>query len=148
MGELQSIFSDIADAIRAKNGSSDTYLPNEMAQAILDIPSGGSGIVDVLTNGQVSTSSAYHSETFNDISNMQGGVVIRLRDTVSGTDYVGYCYVPYSEIPAENNYILRTISVHTNVQVKITRTSIEGTNYSGSYYPIYVDIVGIQNSLF
>lgn len=31
----------IADAIRAKNGSSDTYTIGEMAQAILDIPSGG-----------------------------------------------------------------------------------------------------------
>lgn len=144
---LSSIFSDIADAIRTKNGSSDTYLPSEMAQAIEDIPSGGS-VVDVLTNGQVSTSSAYHSETFNDISDMQGGVVIRLRDTVSGIDYVGYCYVPYSEIPAENNYIFKRISVHTEVQVKITRTSIEGISYSGAYYPIYVDIAGIQNSLF
>lgn len=38
---LRSIFSDIADAIRGKNGSSDTYTPDEMAQAIEDIPSGG-----------------------------------------------------------------------------------------------------------
>lgn len=32
---------DIADAIRSKNGSTDTYTVGEMAQAIEDIPSGG-----------------------------------------------------------------------------------------------------------
>lgn len=34
---------DIADAIRSKNGSSDTYTVSEMAQAIEDIPSGSGG---------------------------------------------------------------------------------------------------------
>lgn len=34
----------IADAIRGKNGSSDTYKVSEMADAIDDIPSGGGGI--------------------------------------------------------------------------------------------------------
>lgn len=32
--------TDIADAIRAKNGSADTYLPSEMATAISNLPSG------------------------------------------------------------------------------------------------------------
>jgi len=31
----ESVFEDIADAIRGQNGSSDTYLPGEMAAAIL-----------------------------------------------------------------------------------------------------------------
>lgn len=34
---------DIADAIREKNGSSDTYKPNEMAEAIRGIEGGGEG---------------------------------------------------------------------------------------------------------
>ena len=33
-------YSDIADAIRAKNGSADTYAPSQMATAISNIPSG------------------------------------------------------------------------------------------------------------
>lgn len=33
-------YTDIADAIRQKNGTSDTYLPSEMASAITNIPSG------------------------------------------------------------------------------------------------------------
>jgi len=32
-----SVFGDIADAIRVKRGSSGTYVPGDMAQAILDI---------------------------------------------------------------------------------------------------------------
>jgi hypothetical protein len=34
----ESTLTDIADAIRSKNGSNDTYLPSEMADAINDIP--------------------------------------------------------------------------------------------------------------
>ena len=37
---------DIADAIRAKNGTEETYKISEMAQAIEDIPSGGFSIED------------------------------------------------------------------------------------------------------
>lgn len=37
-----SLLSDIADAIREKNGSSDTYTPAEMAEAIADITTGDS----------------------------------------------------------------------------------------------------------
>ena len=39
-----SYFTDIANAIRGKNGSTDTYKPNEMAAAISAISSGGSNI--------------------------------------------------------------------------------------------------------
>lgn len=38
-----SLLTDIADAIRAKNGSSDTYTPAEMAEAIAEIETGTSG---------------------------------------------------------------------------------------------------------
>lgn len=40
---LDDTLTDIADAIRGKNGSSDTYKPSEMADAIDNIPSGGGG---------------------------------------------------------------------------------------------------------
>ena len=39
-----SYFTDIANAIRGKNGSTDTYKPNEMAAAISAISSGGGNI--------------------------------------------------------------------------------------------------------
>lgn len=48
--------SDIADAIRAKNGSSDTYKPSEMADAISAISGGGitpTGTINITENGTV-----------------------------------------------------------------------------------------------
>ena len=41
MSRLTDAFSDIADAIRNKNGSSDTYTPEQMPNAINAIPTGG-----------------------------------------------------------------------------------------------------------
>lgn len=38
---IKSLFEDIADAIREKSGSSDTYTPAEMPQAIANISGGG-----------------------------------------------------------------------------------------------------------
>lgn len=40
---LDGYFSDIADAIRSKDGTQNTYTPAQMPQAIEDIPSGGGG---------------------------------------------------------------------------------------------------------
>lgn len=41
MSRLTDTFSDIADAIRSKNGSSNTYTPEQMPDAIEAIPTGG-----------------------------------------------------------------------------------------------------------
>lgn len=49
MGKIlvnESSLSGIAVAIRSKNGESTTYKPGEMAQAILDIPTGGSAVIE------------------------------------------------------------------------------------------------------
>ena len=43
---------NIADAIRQKNGLSSTYKISQMAQAILDLPSGGGGGLELITNEQ------------------------------------------------------------------------------------------------
>lgn len=43
-------FEDIADAIRGKNGSTDTYKPREMAEAITAISSGGGTSGDAVAN--------------------------------------------------------------------------------------------------
>lgn len=52
MGEVnkklytESYIQDIADAIREKNGSSDTYTPDQMGDAVRGIESGGSSLLD------------------------------------------------------------------------------------------------------
>lgn len=50
MSQLETVFGNIANAIRAKNGSSDTYTPSSMAGAIADIPSGGVSILNGTTD--------------------------------------------------------------------------------------------------
>lgn len=47
----ESNFDDIADAIRAKNGSSDTYRPGDMAEAILAIHTSDLENLTAVSNG-------------------------------------------------------------------------------------------------
>jgi hypothetical protein len=46
--------TNIADAIRGKNGTTDTYLPSEMAAAITNLPSGGGGVEPLVLTGNCS----------------------------------------------------------------------------------------------
>lgn len=46
---ITSAFSDIADAIRAKTGKSDTMTPAEMPTEIASISGGGGGYIKVNT---------------------------------------------------------------------------------------------------
>lgn len=45
---LTNIFTDIADAIREKTGTTDTFTPTEMADAIADIPAGAADVTENL----------------------------------------------------------------------------------------------------
>ena len=55
----ESDIADIADAIREKNGLSDTYKVSDMANAIRSIPSGGSGNLVVKKISWTGTDSWY-----------------------------------------------------------------------------------------
>lgn len=48
---LDDTLTNIANAIRGKNGSSDKYKPGQMADAIDNIPAGGTGIPREVSNG-------------------------------------------------------------------------------------------------
>ena len=48
---LDDTLTNIANAIRGKNGSSDKYKPGQMADAIDNIPAGGIGITREVSNG-------------------------------------------------------------------------------------------------
>ena len=56
MGDMviidEQVFTDIADAIRDKNGTEETYKPREMAAAIGDIETGGGGDEPEPTDGK------------------------------------------------------------------------------------------------
>ena len=50
---------NIADSIRAKNGTQETYLPSEMSTAIDNLPSGGGGDYNAKIDGSITYYSSY-----------------------------------------------------------------------------------------
>lgn len=76
--------TNIADAIRNKNGETNTYLPSEMAQKIIDIPTGGEDlqISNGLNGGQ--DNNTIISETMNNIDNLQDDYIFLIDNLVEG----------------------------------------------------------------
>lgn len=105
---------------------------------------GGASAEAVLDNGQISTTSSYATASFSDISGYEY-VLVRYRDTVSDVDYVAYSFVKVSDIGAG---LTLYPTLHRQITVLLTTTTIGATNYSGSYYNIYADIVGYVSDPF
>jgi len=73
----EGYLTDIASAIRAKNGSADTYTPPQMAAAIAAIPTGGitpTGTVNIAQNGTHDVTQ-YASANVNVQPNLQSKTV-------------------------------------------------------------------------
>lgn len=70
----EAYLTNIADAIRAKNGSSDTYTPPQMAAAIGAIPTGGDVTVEALSVTQNGTYIAPTGKAYSPVTvNVSGG---------------------------------------------------------------------------
>lgn len=90
----EAYLTDIADAIRAKNGSSDTYTPPQMAAAIADIPTGGDVDVEALSvtqNGTYTapTGKAYSPVTVNVQPTLQSKTATQNGTVTPDTGYDG-----------------------------------------------------------
>ena len=107
---------------------------------------GGASFDKVLEAGQISTTSAYATATFSDISNYEY-VLVKIYDTVSGVDYADYRYIKISDI-GSGIEISPTMYLHTSITVSITTTSVSAVRYGGSYYNIYCDILGFESDIF
>ena len=105
---------------------------------------GGASAEAVLDNGQISTTSAYATASFSDISDYEF-ILIRFRDTVSSVDYADYALVKVSDI---GNGKTLYPTLHRQITVSLTKTTIGSTNYSGAYYNIYADIVALTDDPF
>lgn len=129
----ESYLTGIANAIRAKNGSSDTYTPPQMAAAIAAIPTGGGGS-DLMDVGEL-MKYAVLSNTSNDRFTRNGRwfnrnssepVIVLGAAYFTGTTiaYTGYGVVCFSSSGltgtySENGYL-------TNIG---NRTTPKGTEY-------------------
>lgn len=105
---------------------------------------GGASGDTILENGVISTDSAYATASFSDISGYEY-VLIRFRTTVSSVDYVDYRYIAVSDLSSEKTF---SVTLHRSVEIGLTKTTIRTTNYGGSYYYIYADIIGFTQNLF
>jgi hypothetical protein len=89
---IKSLFEDIGDAIREKSGSSDTYTPAEMPQAIQDIETGGGLrplVVQTLPTTDISTSTMYFVPSSDPETRNLYDEYINLDGTVSGYELIG-----------------------------------------------------------
>lgn len=107
---------------------------------------GGNSFDTVLENGVISTDRAYATASFNDISDYEY-VIIRIRNTVGGTDYYAYAVFEISDIPV-SGYKEFTVNLHRQISCRITRMSISSFDYAGSYVYIYADIVATTEDMF
>lgn len=109
--------------------------------------SGGSGgglsIDTILEDGQVSTTSAYATASFEDISNYDF-LFVKAHYDYNGVLKEYTAAVDVSQILISNNTL--DFAVQTSeigkISLRITKTTIQATNYGGSWRNIYVDIKG------
>lgn len=131
MTTLTETFSNIADAIRNKNGSSDTYTPAQMPTAINAIPTGSTinnqnkTISPTESQQQITADSGYTGlgiVTVNAISNTYIGSGVTKRDdtdlSVSGATVT----VP-SGYYADNETKTVTTATHSNPTASINSTN-------------------------
>lgn len=97
----ESHLSDIADAIRGKNGQSAQYTPGQMAAAIEAIPTGGAAVLDQLSVTQNGTyTPGAGVDGFDEVVvNVSGGSGVVLSGTAAPTAAIGNnedLYIQYS----------------------------------------------------
>lgn len=116
------------------------------------IVNGGSNIQvsEILTNGIVSTDSAYAVASLTGTIEDDDIVLVRVRDTVDNVDYSAVWGVQGSQIGSGKNFIVRLHPAADAVNVRLTDTTVEVNNYSGSWIYIYADVIAVkpENELF
>lgn len=141
----ETYLTNIANAIRGKNGSSDTYTPAEMATAITNIPSGGESkniqVVQGTTRTTSSTLTAIGAEMTVSKTGTYDVYWSAFRSTTSSSyTYGTQLYVGSSAYGTQNstwsNHVqdnhLSNVSLTANQKIRVY-----GRNSRGSSYYIY-----------
>lgn len=137
----EDYLSNIADAIRYKSGSSDTYTPADMAQAIMDIDGGGGGGSTLLmSQGQMSSSTAreYMTATFD------SGVDLSLYDAIVVFMYENNIQVAMGIVVYSGTSVPFNLYGDLTYTMQLTSTAISCTYYSGSWRDLFVDVYGFN----
>lgn len=162
----ETYLSDIADAIRAKNGSSNTYTPAQMATAISNISGGGGSTTPTLQTKSVSItpSETAQSQTVTADPGYDGLDEVSVSVGAISSSYVGSevtqrtstdLSVSGATVTAPAGYYASSASIvvpNTFVTGTFTTGSSAGTGsvsipYSGTGYPIMA-IVVIDNGAY
>jgi hypothetical protein len=134
----ESNLENIADAIRGKNGSSDTYLPSQMASAISNISAG----LDI--KKLTATVSADKTSTYTMITDPQllkarnspnGFVLMRYMGLAAATAELMFWFtanfnIGYGTNTAYNSLVLRA-TANGSIQGNFNTNGLEGDNYNG-----------------
>lgn len=138
----ETYLTNIANAIRGKNGSSDTYTPAEMATAITNIPSGGESKNIQVVQGTTKTTSSTLTAIGAEMTVSKTGIYdvywsAFRTSTSSNYTYGTQLYVGGSAYGTQNttwsnhvqNNHLSNVSLTANEKIRVY-----GRNSRGSYY--------------
>lgn len=109
---------------------------------------GGITVDDILTNGQISTTSAYATANYSDISDYTY-LFITVKYNYNGTDITLNTATTVEQITISGNALVFRI-VTPNIgflDVILTKTSVTGRSYGGSWRDIYIDIKGTKDNI-
>ena len=102
-------------------------------------------VTELLTDGVVSTDSAYATASLSRTITDDEIVMVRVKDTVGGVDYEAITGIQGSQIGSGKNLPVKLHPAGGTVNVRLTKTTVEVNDYSGSYYYIYADVVAIAD---
>lgn len=133
----ESNLENIADAIRAKNGSSDTYLPSQMASAISNISSGLdikklTATVSADTTGTITLLTDPQLKKARNASN--GFVLMRYLGVGASTAELMFWFtanfnIGYGGSTAYNSLVLRATA--STINANYNTHGLVGNNYNG-----------------
>ena len=109
---------------------------------------GGITVDDILTNGQISTTSAYATANYSDISDYTY-LFITVKYNYNGTDITLNTATTVEQITISGDALdFRIITSNIGfLDVRLTKTSVTGRSYGGSWRDIYIDIKGTKDNI-
>lgn len=132
----ESYLTGIADAIRSKNGTSDTYTPSEMSEAILNIPTGGNTytLENIVPSQSITTNLTTSNYSTGGLITSYTALIVQgewYLVTYDGIEYILQCYLASSNEFALGDY--RIVASNTSVTYLSTPFVVE-YNASNGYF--------------